>query len=464
MLAMSALNTLLGPDISEALSQRRYDQVRSGLVDLEPADIADLVSGLEGGEAAVVFRLLPRDLAADTFGYLDPEQQQELIDNLTSERLASLINEMHPDDRTALLEEMPAEVAQRLIALLTPAERRITQTILGYPEESIGRLMTPDYVRVRETWTVAQALEHIRRYGRDAETINVIYVVDDRGRLIDDLRIRQLLLADPAQPLASISDRMYVALQATDDREEAVRQMQRYDRVALPVLDSRGTLVGIVTADDVADVAEEEATEDIQKMSGMEALGAPYMEIGLLRMVRKRAGWLAILFIGEMFTATVMGYYEEEIARAVVLALFIPLIIASGGNSGSQATSLIIRAMAVGEVQLSHWLRILGRELAVGLALGTILGAIAIARIVLWPASEMVYGEHYRLIAAVVSLSLVGVVTFGSFTGSMLPLIMHRLGLDPATASAPFVATLVDVTGIVIYFTVGSLLLHGILL
>jgi magnesium transporter len=461
---MYALNRLLGPDIGELLAQRRYDQLRDALAGFEPADAAELVDGIEPEQAALVFRLLPRDLAADVFSYLDPDQQQSLIANLGNERLAQLLNELEPDDRTALLEELPAEVAQRLIAMLTPAERSITQAILGYPEESVGRLMTPDYVRVKPEWTVAQAMDHIRRYGRDAETVNVIYVVDEAGRLIDDLRIRQFLLADPQQTVESLMDRKITALSATDDREEAVRLMQHYDRVALPVVDSRGILVGIVTADDVADVAEEEATEDIQKMSGMEALGTPYLESSFLSMLRKRAGWLSILFLGQMLTATAMGYFEGEIERAVVLALFLPLIISSGGNAGSQATSLVIRAMAVGEVGLRDWWLVLSRELVTGLTLGLWLGLIGFARVVLWPGHETLYGEYYVPLALAVGASTLGVVTFGAFAGSMLPFVLRLLRLDPAAASAPFVATVVDVTGVVIYFSVAALILSGTLL
>jgi len=461
---MHALNSLLGPDIAEILASRRYDQLRDALVELEPADLAELIGDSKGDTAAVIFRLLPRDLAAETFSHLDTEQQQALIDKLGNERLAAIINEMEPDDRTALLEELPAEVAQRLIALLTPEQRRITQTILGYPEESIGRLMTPDYVRVKPEWTIAHAMEHIRKYGQDAETINVIYVVDEAGRLIDDLRIRQFLLADPRHTVESIMDRNVVALHATDDREEAVRQMQRYDRVALPVVDSRNILVGIVTADDVADVAEAEATEDIQKMSGMEALDEPYLQIRLTRMIRKRAGWLCALFLGEMLTATAMGYFQEEIARAVILALFVPLIISSGGNSGSQATTLVIRAMALGELRLRDWWRVVRREFLAGLCLGTILASIGITRILAWQAAFRVYGEHSVLVALTVGFSLVGVVLWGTLAGSTLPFILRRLGFDPASASAPFVATLVDVTGLIIYFTVASIVLHGTLL
>lgn len=461
---MYALNTLLGPDIGELLAQRRYDQLRAALLELEPADIGDLTDGLEHDQAALVFRLLPRDLAADVFSYLDFDQQQALITHLGTERVAALINELDPDDRTAMLEEMPAEVAQRLIALLTPAERKITQTILGYPEESVGRLMTPDYVRVRPEWTIAQAMANVRKFGRDAETVDVVYVVDEAGTLVDDLRIRQILLADPQQTVESVTDHKFVALNATDDREEAVHTLQHYDRVALPVVDSRGKLVGIVTADDVADVAEEEVTEDIQKMGGMEALDVPYLETGFVPLLRKRGGWLSVLFLGEMFTATAMSYFEGEIARAIVLALFVPLIISSGGNAGSQASSLIIRAMAVGEIKIGYWMRVLLRELASGVVLGALLGCIAVLRIALWPSRATLYGEHYLLVALVVALSLVGVVTFGTIAGSMLPFVLRRLGFDPAAASAPFVATVVDVTGLVIYFSVAAVVLQGTLL
>jgi magnesium transporter len=460
---MSSLNQLLGPDIEELVRARRFDQVREALLGLEPADLADLIDGFDDERAAFLFRLLPRDLAADAFSYLDFDQQQHLIESLGNERVAALLNELDPDDRTALLEELPGEVAKRLIEMLSPSERSITQTILNYPEESIGRLMTPDYVRVKPAWTIAHVLEHIRKHGRDAETINVIYVVDEDGRLIDDLRIRQLLLADPAQSVESIMDRNFVVLRATDDREEAVRQLQRYDRVALPVVDSRDVLVGIVTADDVADVAEEEVTEDIQKMAGMEALDAPYLESGFVPLVRKRAGWLSLLFIGQTLTITAMGYFESAIERAVVLAVFIPLVISSGGNSGSQATSLIIRAMAVGEVGLRDWWRVLRRELATGLALGTLLGVIGILRVRILPPPQGLPGEYLRL-AAVVAFSLVGVVTWGTVIGAMLPFILKRLGLDPAAASAPLVATLVDVTGLVIYFSTAMLLLSGTML
>lgn len=461
---MNSLNILIGPDITELVDSRQFDQLRSGLTALEPVDIADLVSNLDSDRAGVVFRLLPRDLAAETFSYLDADQQQALIGSLSTEHLVGLLNEMDPDDRTALFEELPAEVVQRLIALLNPEERRITHAILGYPEESIGRLMTPDYVTVRPEWTVAEAMAHIRKHGRDAETINVIYVVDNNGKLIDDLRIRQLILADPEQTVESLMDHKFIALSATDDREEAVRQMAHYDRVALPVVDSRGMLVGIVTADDIADVAEEEATEDMHKMGGMAALDAPYMDTRFAPMVRKRAGWLLILFLGESLTATALGFFQNELERAVVLALFIPLIVSSGGNAGSQATTLVIRAMAVGEIRLRDWLRVLLREARTGVTLGLILGMVGLLRVLLWPARSTMYGEHYFLLGLTVAASTLGVVTFATCSGAMLPFVLRSFRLDPAAASAPFVATVVDVTGIVIYFGIAALVLRGTLL
>ncbi len=379
-----------GPEIGELLEQRRFDRCARALLELEPADVADLVEGLEQDQAALVFRLLPRDLATEVFSYLEPEQQQSLIASLGTERVAALINELEPDDRTALLEEMPAEVAQRLIALLTPAERSVTQSILGYPEESVGRLMTPDYVRVKAEWTIAHAHRphpQVRARRRDGER-------HLRRRRAPPPDRRSAHPPVPARRRRSRrSSRSWTASSSrcappTTARKRCA-QMQHYDRVALPVVDSRGILVGIVTADDVADVAEEEATEDIQKMGGMEALDAPYLEIGFGPLLRKRGGWLCVLFVGEMLTATAMAYFEHEIEKAVVLALFIPLIISSGGNAGSQACSLIIRAMALGEVGLRQWWRVLRREIASGLVLGALLGVIALLRIVLWPARHI---------------------------------------------------------------------------
>jgi magnesium transporter len=411
-----------------------------------------------------VFRILPREQATLAFAYLPLERQTELVQMFADEQLVRLLNEMHPDDRTRLLEELPPEVTKRALATLSPSELKIARQLLGYPEDSAGRYMTPEYVAIRPDMTVAEALEFIRTHGKDRETINVVYVTDERGKLLDDVRLSTLVLADPHAHVSDLEDQAIVSLPATARLEEVVQAFEKYDRVALPVTDTRGVLLGIITVDDVLDVAEAEATRDIQKLGGSEALEAPYLQIGLMDMVRKRAGWLSALFLGEMLTATAMGYFEHEIARAVVLALFVPLIISSGGNSGSQATSLIIRALALGELRLHDWWRVLRREIASGLMLGSILGSIGLARILLWPARQRVYGEHYAMVGITVALSLVGVVLFGSLCGAMLPFLLRRIGLDPATASAPFVATLVDVTGLVIYFSVASVVLKGVLL
>ena len=324
--------------------------------------------------------------------------------------------------------------------------------------------MTPDFVSVRKEWTLRHVLDHVRAHGRDSETLNVIYVVNGNNRLIDDLRIREILLAPLHAVVSDLCDNRFVSLNATDDKKEAVKVFRQYDRTVLPVIDSHGRLVGIVTLDDVLDVAEEEATREIQKFGGLEALDEPYMSTPLLEMIRKRATWLVILFVGEMLTATAMGYFEHEISRAVVLALFVPLIISSGGNSGSQAATLIIRALALGEVKLRDWWRVMRREVLSGLLLGLILGTIGFVRIALWSAFSSLYGEHWMLVGLTVSCSLLGIVLWGTITGSMLPFILKWLGMDPATSSAPFVATLVDVTGLIIYFSVALVILHGTLL
>jgi magnesium transporter len=431
-----------------------------------PQELADLLEELPVGQDAVVFRLLPRKLATETFEYLAAEKQQELIEGLAheQERLVSLLNDLSPDDRTALFEELPGPVTQRLLNLLSPKERAVAVALLGYPEYSIGRLMTPDYVAIRPEWSVREVLEHIRRHGKDSETLNVIYVVDDQWHLLDDLRIREVLLAEPETRITSLIDNRFVALKASDDQETAIRVFREQARTALPVTDNQGILLGIVTIDDVLDVAEEEATEDIHKVGGLEALSMPYMMTSFGALMQKRARWLIVLFVGEMLTATAMGFYEHEIARAVVLALFVPLIISSGGNSGSQAASLIIRALAVGEVGVKDWWHVMHREIFFGLSLGLILGTIGFVRVALWEQLFGIYGEHWALIALTIGCSLVGVVLWGTLSGSMLPFIMQRLGVDPATSSAPFVATLVDVTGLVIYFSVAAFVLRGTLL
>lgn len=408
--------------------------------------------------------LLSRESAKETFKHLSHDQREEIIDGLAAhiDKMTDLLNDLDPDDRTAFFEELPGEVSQRLVQMLSQEEREVAMRLLGYPEDSIGRLMTPEYVAVRPYFTVAQALEHIRRYGRDSETLDVIYVVDEHWKLIDDIRIKEVILASPARNVSEITDNRFVALRAEDDQEVAVRAFQDNNRTALPVIGGDGTLLGIVTVDDVMNVAEQESTEDFQKFGGTEGLDLSYTRTPLAEMVRKRAGWLVILFFGEMLTASAMGYFDDEIARAVVLALFVPLIISSGGNSGSQAASLIIRSLALGELKLRNWWYVMRKEIFSGLILGAILGIIGFVRIFIWQEAGLYdYGTHWPWIAASVSVSLVFIVLWGTLSGSMIPFILKKCGLDPATASAPFVATLVDVTGLIIYFSIAALFLTG---
>ncbi|MEK6675672.1 MAG: magnesium transporter [Planctomycetota bacterium] len=458
------LGQLIGPDILEMMVSRQYAEVRQALSSLTPDVVAEVFSEMSPQDVAVLFRILPRESAADIFEYMPLEAQEALLHSLGQEQVAAVLNEMAPDDRTALLEELPGTVTQRLISMLSPEERKVATELLGYPAQSIGRRMTPDYVAVREGWTVSQVLEQIRKVGRDKETLNVIYVVDERGRLVDDIRLRELILADPNARLTDIMNRQFSVLRADLDQEEAVREFQRLDRVALPVVDSSGLLVGMITVDDVMDVAEEEVTEDVHRMGAVQALEAPYLNVGFFTMVRKRAVWLSLLFFGGTLTATAMKYFQAELDKAMMLALFVPLVLSSGGNSGSQAASLITRALAIQELHLRDWWKILYRELGTGLALGGVLGSISVALIVFSPSRDSTFGVHYLHVAATVSISLVGVVTYGTFVGAMLPILLKRLGFDPAVSSTPFVATLVDVMGLIIYFTIASMMLRGTLL
>jgi magnesium transporter len=458
------LGNLLKPECEELIQKKDWASLRDAFSEMDPADIAEVLEDLPAADTGIVFRLLPRAAAAAAFEYLPVDQQSEIVSMLSNEQMVNVLNEMAPDDRTRLFEELPAEVTKRALTTLRPDELKVARQLLGYPERSAGRYMTPEYLAVRPSLTAKQTLEYLRKNSRGRETLNVIYLIDDKGVLIEDLRLSTLVLTDPEQPISEIHDRPLVSIQATADRAEVVSAFEKYDRTVLPVTDSRGVLLGIITVDDVLDVAEEEATEDIQKLGGMEALDAPYLEIGAFEMIRKRGGWLAVLFIGEMFTATAMAEYEDELARATVLALFIPLIISSGGNAGSQAASLIIRALSVRDVHLADWWKVMRRELGSSLMLGVALGLIGMARVLLWPGRVEAYGEHYVLLGVTVAFSLLGVVMFGSLCGSMLPFLLRRFGLDPATASTPFVATLVDVAGVIIYFSVASYLLAGTLL
>lgn len=454
----------LAAQISDMVAARRFKEIRELLQPLAAVDVAELITLLERGQEAVVFRLLPRNLSASVFEHLPLDAQHALMTSLGDAEVKNVLDAMAPDDRTMLLEELPGRITKRLLNLLAPEELRIATQLLGYPPESIGRSMTPDYVAVKPGWTVREALDHIRLYGRDSETLNVVYVTAPGGRLLADIRMRELLLVAPETPISDLIKPGVTALSALDDQEEAVQVFRRLDRSALPVTDSDGVLVGIVTVDDVLDIAQEEATEDIHKLVGSERLDQPYLKMRFGSMLRKRSMWLIVLFFGQMMTATAMGRFEAELAQAMILALFVPLIISSGGNSGSQAAALIIRALTIGDIQLRDWLRVLGRELVTGLSIGGILGGLGFLRIAAVQLLNGSYGPHWLLIGTTIGLSLIGVVLWGTLMGSMLPFLLERLRLDPATSSTPVVSTLVDVTGILLYFSIASMVLRGTLL
>jgi magnesium transporter len=444
------------------IEQNDNKQLQEYLNSLNISDVEELIGELpENGPLFIETLTLNR--AVNVFRILDFPAQERIIKKLSGKRVADLINELPPDDRTSLFSELHGDAVQKLIQHLSPEDRKEALQLLGYEEDSVGRLMTPDYIAVKKDWDVKRVLAHIREYGKNSETIDVIYVLGDKGVLLDDIRIREILLVDPDTKISQLMDGRLIALNATDPQEEAINVFRMNNRVALPVTDDADILLGIVTVDDILWIANEQYTEDIQKIGGTEALDEPYLEINLFKLVKKRVGWLIVLFLGEMLTATAMGYFGDEIGVVVALAFFLPLIISSGGNSGSQASTLIIQAMALGEVTVADWWRVMRRELLSGLMLGVILGIIGFFRITIWSSFSTVYGPHWLLIAFTVGFALIGVVLWGSLAGSMLPLVLKKLGADPATSSAPFVATLVDVTGLIIYFSIASLVMHDIL-
>jgi magnesium transporter len=450
-------------ELEKILELNDNEQLREYLDELNISEVEELIDEMPQSAPRFI-DALTLNRAVNVFRILDFPTQQRILKKLPGPKIGELINELPPDDRTSLFSEMDGEVVKRLILYLPVDERRKALALLGYPEDSVGRLMTPDYIAVKKDWDITKVLAHIRSYGKNSETFDVIYIIDDNGVLLDDVRIRQILLVPPKTKMEDLIDNRLIALKVTDPQEEAINAFRMNNRVALPVTDDHDVLLGIVTVDDILWIAHEEYTEDIQKIGGTEALDEPYMDMPLLKLVKKRVGWLIILFLGEMLTATAMGFFEAQIAKAVVLALFVPLIISSGGNSGSQASTLIIQAMALGEVTVADWWRVMRREIISGLLLGLTLGIIGFMRIYAWTLFSNIYGPHWILVGLTVAIALIGVVLWGSLAGSMLPLLLKRLGADPATSSAPFVATLVDVTGLIIYFSIAMTLMRGVLL
>jgi magnesium transporter len=453
----------------QLISQEDKLEIRDFLDDQNISDVADLINEYPEYEAQIIANMAIHR-AASVFKILDIAQQRDIVKELPSAKTAELLNELPADDRTDFLEELPKAAIRDLIKLLDPNERKITLSLLGYPEDSVGRLMTPDYVYIYLHNSVSDVFDTIRKHAKNSETIDVIYVIDQYGQLIDDIRIRDVILASPEKRVDEIIDGRIVSLNVNDDQEYASQVFKMNNRVALPVVDDNNILLGIVTIDDMLWVANEEFSEDMQKMGGTEALNEPYLDIPFHKLMQKRAGWLIILFLSEMLTATAMAYFADELATAVVLSIFVPLIMSSGGNSGSQASTLIIQAMAVGEVAISDWWRVMRREVFSGLTLGGILAVIGFIRIAIWHqlmahgVIHDLYGPHWVLLGFTISFSLIGVVMWGTLAGSMLPIVLKRLGADPAASSAPFVATLVDVTGLIIYLSFAYIFLKGTIL
>lgn len=456
---------LLKPEFDELIQQKDWIGLKEVLADVPPADIAELLVELDGDVAVVVFRLLKKNIAADVFAELPSNKGVTLLELFTKQQLSEVMSNLEPDEQVALMEELPGDLTQRVMNSMRPSDQLQVKKLLGYPEDSVGRLMTPRYVRVKSDWTVKRSMEHIRKYAAMAETLNVIYVVNDREQLIDDLKITEIIVAAEDQTISTLMDESFTALRVFEDQEEAVKMLAKYDRVALPVVDSDNVLVGIVTADDVIDVAEEEITEDMQKMAAMDALDDYYSQTSIMQMVKKRLGWLIVLFVGQILTALTMGQYEELLSKIVFLSFFVPLIISSGGNSGAQAATLIIRALATDDIRADDWKKVFFRELSSGIILGLLIGILGFVTLLAWDLAANGYVDQQSyLTAVVIALSLLSIVLFGNFIGAMLPFILSRFGFDPAVSSAPFVATVVDVSGIIIYFSIAILFLKEILM
>jgi len=461
-----AMAALIAPDILELLDASPQT-VAVETEEIHAADLADIAEAIPRERVRDLLFALPSDRAADVLEYLDEELRTEILEEMSAAEAAKLVVAMTPDDRADTLEELEEEKFDEILSAIPLEARQETERLLAYEPHTAGGLMTTEFVSVPADTTVEEALARVRRIARAGrrEGMHAIYATDAEGRVTGVMSLRELLAAPEGAKIGDLAWSEVVTVPASADREQVARLTSNYDLVALPVVDEHGRILGIVTVDDAIDALVQEQTEDAQKFGGMEAIAQPYLQTGVLTMIRKRAGWLAVLFLGEMFTASAMQYYESELQQALVLSLFIPLIISSGGNSGSQATSLIIRAMALQEIQLRDWWRVAVREAPTGIVLGIILGVIGFVRIFVWQELGLWdYGQHWPLVGITVSLTLLGIVIFGALAGAMLPFVLRRIGFDPASASAPFVATLVDVMGVSIYFTIAVIVLRGTLL
>lgn len=444
------LSRILKPEIQEMIESKDLKSLKEVIQDWEPIEIADLLMSLSEEEQAVFFRLIPKKLTAEVFAYLEPDAQEKLLKNLSNEFISKLISDLEPDDRTALFEELPGEITQKLLSLLSPEERKQTLKLLGYPEDSVGRLMTDYYVKLCPDWTVGKALSHIRRYGKNAETIDMVYVVDKKNKLIDDIPLGEIVLADKKKKIESLMDYNYISLSAYDDKEKAAKLMQKYDRVALPVVDSENVLIGIITVDDIIDVIEEEATEDFHKGASVNPLDISYSKAGVFTLFKKRIVWLFILLVAGFLSSQVIKTFQEFLSIVIALSIFIPVIIDSGGNTGTQSSVLIIRAMTIGDVRKRDWLKIVLKELLVGILLGISMGLA----IFLWS----IFLIHQSvLISIIAGLAILCVIIWSNIIGAILPILCYLVKIDPAIVSSPLLTTLIDSSGLLIYFSIARL-------
>jgi len=445
------LKDLLLPDIEELIENRDWRNLKDAINDWPEPDVADLLENMEKADAYLIFRLLGKEKAVKVFSELEPPLQRTLLQQLGNEKVRQLLNELSPDDRTELFEDLPGKITQELLQLLAPEQRKEALQLVGYPEDSVGRLMTPDYLSLRSHWTIEEAFKHIRRYGKDAETINMLYVVDENQVLVDDIPLRRLIFAELTDRIESIMDHQFFAVQADADQEHAARMMQHYNLTALPVIDKEGVLLGIVTVDDVIDVIEEEVTEDIQKGASVVPLELSYEATSVWGLYRRRVAWLSLLAVAGFLSSSVIAAFETTLSKIVALAFFIPVLIDSGGNTGSQSATLIIRALAVGELTAGKWAKVIRKEVAIGVLLGVSLGAI----LYIWGA----FWQGGSQIGLVVGLSMIAIIFISNLIGGLLPLVLRKLNLDPAVVSSPLITTVIDATGLVIYFSIARCLL-----
>ncbi|UBM61185.1 magnesium transporter [Candidatus Sulfidibacterium hydrothermale] len=445
-------NTEIFPDIEQLLDNKNWDQLKKTWAEMKPEDIAEIIKNLHQRDVVVAFRLIPKEKAAEVFSELDPSQQEYILSHIVDNHIRELLEELPPDDRTSVFEEVPEQLKQKLLNLLPADERKEALGLLGYPENSVGRIMTPDYVVVKPDWTIEKAIQHIKKIGADAETINMIYVEDDDLRLIDDIPIRRFILADPQQKVADIMDHEFIAINALEDQEEAYRMIKKYDINVLPVVGENGVLIGIVTVDDILDVIEEETTEDFQKSSAIVPVEEKYYTASTTTLYKKRIGWLFILLLTDFFSSTIIAHFQHSLETVIALAFFIPILIDSGGNIAAQSSTLIIRALATGSLSVKKWFLVMKKELIIGLLIGLTLGLTLYIRGFFWRGGPTV--------GMVVALSMVAISLWSNLLGSLLPIVLTKFKLDPAVISSPLLTTVVDSTGLLIYFSLADYIFH----